>query len=137
MAVARPRSVEHIMNYMPEDVWQKLCATEMAESEKVACVGQLMVSLGFLNPLHEKTAQKVAGLLSFMPGAQPSATLQHLFDRYKVVRQGLSAACAAAPSKLQSWPVVAQLPEDPRGIHGVAVDRSSPLGSKLCRRRWL
>ena len=107
---------QHIMNYMPEDVWQKLCATEMAESEKVACVGQLMVSLGFLNPLHEKTAQKVAGLLSFMPGAQPSATLQHLFDRYKVVRQGLSAACAAAPSELQSWPVVAQLPEDPQHL---------------------
>ena len=127
---------QHIANYIPEDVWQKLCAAELAESAKIACICELMVSLGFLNPLHEKTAQKVAGLLSFMPGAQPNLTLQHLFDRYKSVRQGLSAACAAAHPQLQSWPHVAQLPADPQHLqecwlqHGLG-DRKPTMPANL------
>ena len=127
---------QHIANYIPEDVWQKLCAAELAESAKIACICELMVSLGFLNPLHEKTAQKVAGLLSFMPGAQPNLTLQHLFDCYKSVRQGLSAACAAAHPQLQSWPHVAQLPADPQHLqecwlqHGLG-DRKPTMPANL------
>ena len=127
---------QHIVNYIPEEVWQKLCVATLAESEKIACISQFMVSLGFLNPLHEKTAQKVAGLLSCMPGAQPNVTLQYLFDRYKSIRQGFSTACTAAEPHVQTWPHAAQLPADPQHLeqcwlqHGLG-DRKPMLPATL------
>ena len=91
---------QHIANYIPEDVWQKLCAAELAESAKIACICELMVSLGFLNPLHEKTAQKVAGLLSFMPGRSERSMRSSASPTAVVASRGAAAGRPAASPRV-------------------------------------